>query len=301
VISGRSVGVPGNVRLAAQAHARHGNSRGAALFAPAIKLARDGWVLSARGREYLVQAKNRAAHQPEALALFYDAAGEPLPVGTTLRNPALAETLEQIANNGPEWFYSGANAQAIATEVAAETLRAGAMTAADLGAYQARERPELCGAYRGYRICGWARPRRARPPCTRSSSSSSGSTSACSARTSPTFWHLFAESQRLAYADRERWLADADFVSVPATALMDERYLAGRSALIDPAHSLASVAAGTPPGLAVVPADGDEPSRTAPRTSSRSTARAMRSATPRPSKARTVRGSWSAATISTTS
>jgi gamma-glutamyltranspeptidase/glutathione hydrolase len=259
VISGRSVGIPGNIRVAAEAHKRHGKLAWAALFAPAIKLARDGWVLSERGREYLVQARNRAAHQPEALAIFYDANGEALPVGTVLRNPALADTLEAIAANGPEWFYSGANAQAIAGEVAAETPRGGALTAADIAAYQAKPRPELCGSYRGYRICGMGPP-------------SSGATTVYAilkqlerfdlgalGKDSPTFWHLFAESQRLAFADRERWLADGDFVPVPATALMDPAYLATRSALIDPAHTLASVAAGTPQGLALAPPDGDEP------------------------------------------
>ena len=259
VISGRSVGVPGNLRLAEEAHERSGKLPWATLFEPAIRLARDGWVLTERGREFLVNAKNRAAHQGEALAIFYDAAGNPLPAGTMLRNPALAETLDQIAHNGPDWFYTGANAQAIATEVAAETPRAGAMTVADIAGYQAKERPELCGAYRGYRICGMGPP-------------SSGATTVFAilkqlerfdlhslGKDSPTFWHLFAESQRLAYADRERWLADGDFVSVPAPALMDPTYLAGRSALIDPGKTLASVAAGTPQGLALAPPDGDEP------------------------------------------
>jgi len=259
VISGRSVGVPGNVRLAAEAHRRWGKLPWAALFEPAIKLARDGWVLTERGRSYLVQSKNRAAHQSEALAIYYDAAGEALPVGTVLRNPALADTLEQLAQGGPEWFYTGANAARIAAEVAAETPRAGAMTVADIAAYQARERPELCGAYRGYRICGMGPP-------------SSGATTvfailkqlerfdlAALGKDSPVFWHLFAESQRLAFADRERYLADGDFVSVPAAGLMDESYLAGRSALIDPASTLASATAGIPQGLAMAPPDGDEP------------------------------------------
>src|SRR5690606_11028149 len=76
---------------------------------------------------------------------------------------------------------------------------------------------------------------------------------------SPTFWHLFAESQRLAYADRERYLADPDFVSVPVAGLMDPAYLAARGALIDPASTLASVVPGTPQGLALTPPDGDEP------------------------------------------
>jgi len=259
VVSGRSVGVPGNVSLAAEAHRRYGKLPWAALFEPAIRLARDGWVLTERGREFLVNARNRAAHQDEALAIFYDASGNPLPAGTTLRNPALAGTLEQVARNGPEWFYSGANAQAIAAEVAAETPRPGAMTVADVAAYQARERPELCGAYRGYRICGMGPP-------------SSGATTVFAilkqlerfdlhalGKDSPVFWHLFAESQRLAFADRERYLADGDFVTVPAAALMDDGYLATRSALIDPAKTLAGVTAGTPQGLALAPPDGDEP------------------------------------------
>jgi gamma-glutamyltranspeptidase/glutathione hydrolase len=259
VISGRSVGVPGNLRLAEEAHRRHGKLPWATLFQPAIKLARDGWMLSARGHDYLTEAKNRAAHQPEGLALWYDAAGEPLPVGTTLHNPALADTLEHVAREGAGWFYSGANAAQIAQEVAAETPREGAMTTQDLAAYEAKDRPEVCGEYRAWRICGMGPP-------------SSGATTVYAileqlerfdlgalGPDSPTFWHLFAESQRLAFADRERWLADADFVAVPVSGLIDPAYLAQRSALIDPAGTMASVVAGTPAGLALAPPDGDEP------------------------------------------
>jgi gamma-glutamyltranspeptidase/glutathione hydrolase len=259
VVSGLSVGVPGNLRLAEEAHERHGKLPWATLFEPAIKLARDGWTLSPRGHEYLVNARNRAAHQPEGLALFYDAGGEALPTGTLLKNPALAETLSQVAARGNVWFYAGPNAAEIAREVAAETPRPGAMTEANVAAYMAKDRPELCGTYRGYRICGMGPP-------------SSGATTVYAilkqlerfdlgalGKDSPTFWHLFAESQRLAFADRERWLGDPDFVSVPATGLMDPAYLAARGALIDPATTMASVAAGTPQGLALAPPDGDEP------------------------------------------
>jgi gamma-glutamyltranspeptidase/glutathione hydrolase len=259
VLSGRSVGVPGNLRLAEEAHRRHGKLPWAKLFEPAIRLARDGWTLSERGHEFLANAKNRAAHQPEGLALFYDASGEPLPVGTRVRNSALAETLEQIARHGADWFYSGTNAARIASEVAAETPREGAMTVADIAAYQAKVRPEICGAYREYRICGMGPP-------------SSGATTVYAilkqlerfdlhalGPRSPTFWHLFAESQRLAYADRERYLGDTDFVSVPLRGLTDPTYLARRGALIDPGHTMQTVAAGTPEGLASTPPDGDEP------------------------------------------
>ena len=259
VVSGRSVGVPGNLRLAEEAHKRFGKLAWSALFQPAIKLARGGWVLTGRGREFLVNAKNRAGHQPEGLALYYGADGQPLPAGTVLKNPALAATLAQVAAHGAEWFYSGTNAAQVAAEVAAETPRAGAMTPADLAAYRAKVRPEVCGAYRGYRICGMGPP-------------SSGETTVFAilkqlerfdlhalGPRSPTFWHLFAESQRLAYADRERYLGDVDFVGVPVRGLTDPAYLAARGKLISPDSTMPSVAAGTPAGIALAPPDGNEP------------------------------------------
>jgi gamma-glutamyltranspeptidase/glutathione hydrolase len=259
VVSGRSVGVPGNLRLAEEAHERFGKLPWATLFEPAIELARDGWVLSERGREFLVNAKNRAAHQPGGLALFYGADGQALPAGTVLKNPALAETLSQVASRGPGWFYAGDNAKQIAREVAAETPRGGAMTPADIAAYRAKVRPEVCGEYRTYRICGMGPP-------------SSGAATVYAilkqlerfdlhalGPRSPTFWHLFAESQRLAYADRERYLGDSDFVSVPMKGLTDPAYLAARGNLISPDSTMPAVAAGTPQGIALAPPDGDEP------------------------------------------
>jgi len=259
VVSGRSVGVPGNLRLAAEAHERFGKLPWAALFEPAIKLARDGWVLSERGREFLVNARNRAGHQGEGLALFYGADGDPLPAGTVLKNPALADTLAQVASHGAAWFYTGDNAKEIAREVAAETPRGGAMTPEDVASYQAKVRPEVCGEYRTYRICGMGPP-------------SSGAATVYAiveqlerfdlhglGPRSPTFWHLFAESQRLAYADRERYLGDSDFVSVPISGLTDPAYLAARGDLISPDRTMPAVAAGTPQGIALAPPDGDEP------------------------------------------
>ncbi len=259
VLSGLSVGVPGNVRLAAEAHERHGKLAWAELFEPAIALARDGFVLSERLHEFLVRARNRAAAEAEGQALFYDELGEPLLAGTRIRNPALAATLDRIAREGPEAFYAGNNATAIATHVAAETPRPAGMTVADISGYAVAERSAVCGDYRGYRICGMGPP-------------SSGATAvyailkqlerfdlAALGPQSSTFWHLFAESQRLAFADRERYLADPEFVTVPLAGLMDPAYLAARGALIDPASTLGSVAPGSPRGLALAPPDGDEP------------------------------------------
>ncbi len=259
VMSGLSVGVPGNLRLVAEAHKRHGQLAWSELFQPAIKLARDGFVLTERLHEFLERARNRAAADAEGQGLFYDAMGDPLPIGTVIRNPALAATLERIAREGPDAFYTGENATAIAVRVAAETPHPAGMTEADLAGYQTIARDAVCGEYRGYRICGMGPP-------------SSGATTVYAilkqlerfdlhalGKDSPTFWHLFAESQRLAYADRERWLGDPGFVSVPVAGLMDPRYLAARGALIDPAKTLSGVTAGTPQGVALAPPDGDEP------------------------------------------
>jgi gamma-glutamyltranspeptidase/glutathione hydrolase len=259
VISGRSVGVPGNIRLAAEAHRRWGKLPWAALFEPAIRLASEGWVLSPRGREFLVNAKNRAAHQDDLQAIHYDEAGEPRPAGTLLRNPALAETLGRIAREGPDWFYRGSNAEAIAAEVAAETPRPGAMTVADVAAYQAKERPELCGAYRSYTICGMGPPSSGATTVYAILKQLEGFDLRALGKDSAVFWHLFAESQRLAYADRERYLADSDFVSVPAAGLMSADYLQQRGALISPDSTMTVVEAGTPHGVALAPPDGAEP------------------------------------------
>ncbi len=259
VISGRSVGVPGNLRLAEEAHRRYGKLPWAELFEPAIGLARNGWTLTERGHEFLERAKNRAAHQPEGLALYYGADGKAAPVGTRLRNPVLGDTLEAIAKNGADWFYSGANAAKIAAEVDAETPRKGALTVQDLAGYHAKSRPDVCGDYRGYRICGMGPP-------------SSGATTVFAilkqlerfdlhalGPKSPTFWHLFAESQRLAYADRELYLGDTDYVSVPVAGLVDADYLKARGALISPDSTLPAAVAGSPPGASLALADGDEP------------------------------------------
>ena len=248
VPGGTSVGVPGNIALAAKAHAAHGRLPWAALFAPAIKLARGGFAVTPRFYGALKSSSATAAFTPEGRALFYGADGLPLPVGTLIRNPALAATLEMIAGQGPKSFYSGGNGKAIVARVTTAPRNPAPMTTSDIAAYQAKDRAPVCAKYRAYRVCGMGPP-------------SSGATTVLATlgqlerfdlralgSASPTAWHLIAESERLAYADRARYSADADFVTVPAIGMVDPAYLARRSALIDPAKTMASVSAGTPPG-----------------------------------------------------
>ena len=258
VLTGLSVGVPGNVALAAEAHERFGVLPWTALFEPAIALAEDGAAITPRFREFLGRFRERGAASTVGRRLFYDAAGEPLPVGTMVRNPALARTFRQIAASGPTAFYAGERATALAETVAEATPRDAAMTPADLAAYRAVERPPVCGFYRGYRVCGMGPP-------------SSGATTvlgilgalerfdlAAMGPRSPAFWHLFVEAQRLAYADRELYLADSDFVRVPVGGLVDPAYLAERSRLISIDRRLTEALPGTPAGATRTLADGTE-------------------------------------------
>jgi len=258
VPGGTSVGVPGNIALAAKAHKAHGRLTWAALFAPAIKLARSGFVVTPRLYNSLKASKHVAAFTAEGRALYFGADGEPLPVGTVIKNPALADTLQGIADRGSQAFYAGANPRAIAARVNTAPRNPAPITEGDVTRYVAKGRPPVCAQYRAYKICGMGPP-------------SSGATTVLATllqlerfdlhglgKDSPVAWHLIAESERLAYADRARYTADADFVAVPVAGMIDRGYLAARSALIDPAKSMPSVSAGTPPGAEKL-ARGDAP------------------------------------------
>ncbi len=255
---GKSVGVPGNIRMMALAHHDHGKVAWAVLFQPAIKLARDGFKITPRLHNSLLKYPSTGALSAEARAIFYQADGQPKPVGTLVKNPAFAAFLEKLAKLGPDSFYVGPNAQAIAAAVSGAPHNPAPMTTGDIAAYNSKPRPPVCGTYRGYRICGMG------------PSSSGGFTVLATLKQlerfdlsalgpkSPTTWHLIAESERLAYADRDKYLADEDFVHVPLAGLIDPAYLARRSALISPTSTLA-VRPGAPAGAEVTCTPAPQP------------------------------------------
>src|SRR4051794_21612293 len=243
---GRSVGVPGTLRAMAMAHRNGGRLPWSALFQPAIRLARDGWVLSPRFanmmRSYAGFIDSGAAR------VFLDSNGQPLPTGTRVRNPEQAALFERIARSGPEAFYGGAPGGQIVATVNGAARNPSKMTPADLAAYRAKPRPPVCGTYRAYKVCSMGPP------------SSGGVTvlmilkqlerfdMAGLGPKSPVAWHLFAESSRLAYADRDLYVGDPDFVHVPVAGLLDPGYLASRSALISVDRTMVHAAAGNPRG-----------------------------------------------------
>jgi gamma-glutamyltranspeptidase / glutathione hydrolase len=247
VIGGRSVGVPGVLRMLTLAHRRYGKLPWSAPFAPAIRLAETGFPISARLAALLALDKTLRRSEPSR-SYFYQADGSPKPAGTMLTAPEFAAVLRSIAAKGDEAFYDGTLADDIVKAVRLAP-HPGDLTAHDISGYAAMERPPVCGAYRGYRICGMGPP-------------SSGAITVLqllgllapfdlAAVKPPAIEaiHLLAEAGRLAYADRDRYVADGDFVAVPVRGLIDPRYLAQRATLIDRERAMSGPApAGDPPG-----------------------------------------------------
>jgi len=258
VLSGLSVGVPGNVALAAKAHSQHGKLEWAELFEPAIRLASEGFLMNQRLHGSLSGSQGRADKTDDARSVFFGADGEPLPVGTRITNPAFARTLESLASAGPRYMYF-VMAPRLAAYIAEETPQDGRMAEADIDAYTAKVRDPVCARYRTYKICGMGPPSSGGVAVAQMLGQLERFDLAALGPESPTFWHLFLESQRVAYADRGLYIGDADFVSVPVAGLVDPDYIAKRSALISPVKALAKVEPGRPAGANLALGIGDRP------------------------------------------
>ena len=256
VPGGRSVGVPGALRLMAAAHAKGGKLPWARLFQPALRLARDGWAISPRFYTFLTRTPpGFLAGWP--VAYLYNPDGSAKPVGTLLRNPEQTALLTALAAKGADYFYKGPPARTLAATVDGASRNPSKMTPADLATYRARPRDPVCGTYRTYRICGMGPPSAGGITVLQILKQLERFDIAALGPRSPVAWHLFAESSRLAYADRDAWIADPDKVTVPIAGLLAPDYIAQRSALISETASLATVApgqpAGAPPRKAVPP------------------------------------------------
>ncbi|MBS0232722.1 MAG: gamma-glutamyltransferase [Proteobacteria bacterium] len=250
VLSGLSVGVPGVLRALYAAHEKFGRLPWKTLFDPAIKLAEDGFPVSPR-LAVLLRDDDPANFAPAARAYFYRDGTKPPAQGSLLKNPDYAATLRTIAEKGPDALYSGAIADAIVEAVQNAKSVRGDMTAADLSGYVAKEREPVCVGYRGRQVCGMGAP------------SSGGLTvgavlkliepfhqvqGPAAAMTAPAL-NIIAEAEKLAYADRNRYIADPDFIAVPS-GLLNDHYLAERRKLIVPGKAIEKAEPGFPPGLA---------------------------------------------------
>ncbi|MBX3620769.1 MAG: gamma-glutamyltransferase family protein [Rhizobacter sp.] len=241
VVGGRSVGVPGTLRALALAHQRHGRLPWKTLFQPAIELAERGFEVSPRLAGFLRDPAIAASlkRDREAAAYFFDAAGQPREAGVVLRNPALAAVLRSVAERGASALYGGRLARDIVAKVRRHAGNPGLMTQADLARYRPRLRDPLCFDYRVWRVCGMGPPSSGTLALGQVLGMLSSHDLAAHAprgmALDPLAVHWVTEAYRLAFADRERYVGDPDFVRLPggdAKALLDPAYLAQRAALI---------------------------------------------------------------------
>lgn len=257
VVGGRSVGVPGTVRMLEAAHRQHGRLPWATLFQPAITLAENGFKVSPR-LHTLLKGEAHLKKDPAAAAYFYRTDGEPHAVGHLLRNPELAVVLRRIAAEGSRAFYEGDIARAIVDKVQRHPTNPGRMNLSDLAAYQPKKRAPLCHDYashgRTFQVCGFP------PPSSGAIAVGQilGILNQTPAATLPLqdglpsaqWLHLYTEASRLAFADRAQYVADPDFVQPPGgswTSLLAPSYLAERARLIQPnGPSMKTAQPGTP-------------------------------------------------------
>ncbi|WP_134681044.1 gamma-glutamyltransferase [Paracoccus ravus] len=245
VVGGRSVGTPGTPALLEAAHRRWGKANWASLFEDAIRLAEDGFAVSPRLAE-LVAAEGEALQRYPDTANYFFPDGKPVAAGNRLANPAYAETLRILQREGAAGFYSGPVAQDIVATVRKATGNPGMLAMSDLAAYRVIERPPVCVAYRAHDICGMGPPSSGGLTVGQILGMLEGFDLAQLGAENPESWRLIADASRLAFADRERFMADADFVPVPVKGLIDKAYLAERAKLLAGDDSLPEVSAGSP-------------------------------------------------------
>ncbi len=250
VASGASVGVPGTVRGWHEALSRYGSMSFKQVLAPAIAVASHGFPISETFHHLTVENERKFQLFSSTRALYLNKDGKALPVGTLLRNPGMAKAYGAIAAQGQKAFYTGPMARAIVAAVnqppvaPGVKLRAGSMTLADLANYESRIRQPIRSTYRGYELYGMALP------------SSGGVTVAetlnileaydLKTMAKASAEHLYLEASRLAFADRNAYLADPEFVEAPLAGLLSKDYATKRRAQISADRAAGKVAAGDP-------------------------------------------------------
>lgn len=255
VVGGRAVGVPGTVRMLEMAHAEYGRLPWASLFGAAIRLAENGFPVSARLHAQLA-ADPHLRKDAAAARHFYEEDGRARAAGSILRNPELAEVLRRIAGEGSRALHEGAIAQAMVDKVREHGNNPGRLSVSDLATYRPQRRTPLCTRYapandagaRAYRICGFPPPSSGAIAIAQILGILERTEASAVAFGDATWMHYYTEAARLAFADRAQYLADPDFVAAPAgdwRSLVDPAYLAARAATIG-AHSMRQGKPGTP-------------------------------------------------------
>jgi gamma-glutamyltranspeptidase/glutathione hydrolase len=267
--SGRSIGTPGAVKMLELIHQDHGQKPWDTLFDPAIQLASNGFGISGRMADAIAGAKNDLLRDPDAAAYFLNADSSPKALGTIIKNPDYAQTLSAIAKGGANAFYTGPIAQSIVNKIKVTSsgganpvaITPGLTELSDLANYKAIKREPVCTTYRNYWVCGMGPPSSGGIAVAQSlgilenfdlSASQYLPTLVNSEGGKPSVAavHVISESQRLAYADRNKYVADTDFVPLPGngvSSMVAKDYLKTRAALISTTKSMGTAQAGVFP------------------------------------------------------
>lgn len=246
VVGGTSVGVPGVLKALDMAHKKFGKLEWEALFIDSIMQAKNGFVVSPRLEKLLSLNMHPGISAFPESRNYFKPNGEFLKSGSLKKNPLLATTLETIAKEGAEAFYTGSLAEKIAERVRLSPINPGLLKASDLEKYEAIERSPMCNPYREFKICGMAPP-------------SSGGVTMYSiikalekfdlskyGANSEEFIHLFSQASALAFADRSLYIADLDFLDVSAVPLINPAYIRERAESISLDKPFAVENAGKP-------------------------------------------------------
>ena len=245
ILSGRSTGVPGVVAMLGMAQKDHGTLQWGQLFSEAERLAQDGFTVSPRMASFINAGRNQAVSE-WATRYFTKPDGTRYQAGETLKNAAYAHTLRRLAHEGPQVFYQG-DIPAQIIEATHAQPRPGALSIEDFANYRPLRRDPLCRPYRAYIVCV--------PPPPSSGvamlqflAMAEQTPDLAKGKDSPEAWVALGRLQRLMYADRDRYIGDADFVGVPIAGLLDRDYVAARAALAPQVNG--PVEAGRPTGSA---------------------------------------------------
>jgi gamma-glutamyltranspeptidase / glutathione hydrolase len=246
---GNAVGVPGTLAATAYLLEHYGTLTLAEALQPAIRLAREGFILPEPFARSLQTHWRRLSNYPESVALFSREDGRPLQEGDLFRNPILAETFELIARHGLAVFYEGEIAEEIVRTVQNDPLRPGVLELADMANYRPVQREPVSVTYRGYEVYGMNMPSSGGPTLGLILNMLEETGFADAPHGSPDSIHLLADAQNLAFADRNRYMGDADFVEVPVEGLLDKDYARERRGLLNTERALPTpVEAGEPQG-----------------------------------------------------
>ncbi|WP_318448341.1 gamma-glutamyltransferase [Photobacterium leiognathi] len=247
VVGGRSVGTPGTIKLLWRSHEQYGKLAWKSLFLPAIKLAKDGFIVSPRLAAMIEKDANNLSRYPATKAYFFDNDGNPIKAGTKLTNPAYANTLLQIADYGPKAFYQGDIARDIVATVQQAEGNPGVLNTMDLASYSVKQREPICAPYRQYKVCGMGPPSSGALTLGQILAMLNHYPLAKLGADNVESWRLIGDASRLAFADRSRYMADSDYVPMPTRGLLDPAYLAQRAALLKGKQALTKIEPGSPP------------------------------------------------------